>query len=447
MGFSNRLSDLANKIVSAASAVTFGATVESTSGGFKFPDGTTQTTAASGGGGAALRVVYLGDSLGGTPLWGRTLPDHLRDTLRNGGVDVEVFSVAKDAMTFYRANTQTDFGSNTAVEQTIALDPDVVVVALGANDIVFGVDGRTPAQVADDATTLLGDLRAGLPSAHIAYMRELLYDSTHVSAGSTLNRHTIPALHSIPGSGVNADCRVFEELASATSAGTRTNLADLDSLFTGVSGNGNVDSVGTLDVFKVLFFGCSIGDGVHPDELGALFLSNYVYKHLRAEVPGFENLKTEGQAGYHDFDELFALGTTDVGTYYSHTNTHGEVYRVGRAHNVNLLHKKNTWFLSTELAVTLVKEAIENSTNDHYSFVVEGGIPGQLLYTRIWLSSGSEPATWTSTGRTFDTSGKAMGLEHGASLGLSNGTYKVKYSVIAADAVRDVAGPISVNLY
>lgn len=446
---SKKVADLGSKVDSATGNVAFNAIVESKVGGFRFPDGTTQTTAATGGGGGSgsslLKIVYLGDSLGGTPLWGRTLSDHLQSTLRAGGVNVDVVNCGKDAMTFHRANTQQDFGTNTAVQQTIANAPDVVIVALGANDVVFGVDGRSLAQVQADAATLLNTLKVGLPDAHIVFMRERLHDDVHVTPANTLNRHVIPVLHSIPTSGPDANSRTFGNLANATSAATRTALANLDTLFSSVVGNANVSSSGTMNVFRVLFFGCSIGDGVHPDELGALFLSNYVYKHLRANVAAFSKLKTAGQVGYHDFDSLFSLGTVDMGTYYSHTNSHGEVYRVGRAHNVDLQAKKNTWFLSTDFTVSLYKEAVQNSTNDHYGYHLRGGIPGQTLLVRIW--QGAEPTSWTTTIKQFNTAGEILAIEHGSALGLTNGTYNVKYGFVAADGIRDVAGPVQINLY
>jgi lysophospholipase L1-like esterase len=450
MGFSKNLSDAANKIASAATDLTVTAVVESSSGGFKFPDGTIQTTAAAG---KAVKVVYIGDSLGGTPLWGKTLPDWLETMVNGAGVACKVVNCGKDAATFYRANTQADFGAQTAVQRAIAEKPDVAIVVLGFNDVVYAVDGRTIGQVEADAVTLFAALRAGLPSAHIVLLQEIVYDTTsgHVPSGF-VNRHIIPALHNIPTTGVNANCRVGEILSSAIAAGTANSIADLTTVYGNVISAGvtagTITSAGLLDVFRPLFFGCHIGDGIHPDEVGAMFLANDVYKHLRSSVAEFANLKTNGQPAYHDFDELFTLGVVDAGTHYAPAGpSHNEVYRVGRALGVDLHHRINTWYLSIPLSITYNKLSIENSTADHYMYAMRGGLPGAGMDIRVWLSTDPEPSTWSPSGLSFDTSGSLEAIEHGSALGLSVGTYKIKYSTIAADGLRDVVGPISVSLY
>lgn len=108
-----------------------------------------------------MKIVVLGDSLSSqnymmAPSW----PTILEGYTRQSSVDVKVFNASVAGHTYYRAMSVPCFGKRTALEHTIALNPDLVICALGYNDTVTKVDGRTYQQVEQDAWKVLYELRA-----------------------------------------------------------------------------------------------------------------------------------------------------------------------------------------------------------------------------------------------------------------------------------------------
>ena len=407
------------------------------------------TINASGGGGGATvktKIAYIGDSLNGCALWGNGIMDWFQQLLNNGGVDCEVRSFSRDGLTFNMARNTAAFGTKTALQACIDYAPNIVIVGLGFNDLVLSVESRTLATVTSDATSLFQSLATSLPSAKIVFLRERPWDIVNGTTSTVVNRQVIPILHSIPTSGVDANCRTASNLTAAVSTTYRTRLGDLNSLFTNLSSNANIDHTFDMDLFKVLLLGLHIGDGLHLDTNGSLMLANQLYHNFRTSVTGFNTLRVGGLATYNNFANFFSLAYSDVGTYYSPNFNHDEVYGVGRQLGFDMHLAMSTWYLSTRLTLTCTKTTISRSDRaDHMIARVAGAVPNSYLYARVWATSGAKPGFSLSSYR-FNSAGETLTVEHGSAMGFSTGTYYAEYSAPGFGGIKDCVGPITISV-
>ena len=120
--------------------------------------------AASGvdGAGAARRIVVLGDSIAsgyGLPE-SEALPGRLEAALRAAGVTAEVVNAG--------VSGDTSAGGLARLEWTVGAEPDLVIVELGGNDALRGLD---PASVERNLDAIIGRLRAEGVAVLLAGMR------------------------------------------------------------------------------------------------------------------------------------------------------------------------------------------------------------------------------------------------------------------------------------
>lgn len=243
----------------------------------KAPDGNAKFVTPTPTSGTSDPVIaILGDSLTGVNLaqiegW----PSILGRALNNGGSPCKIVNYAVSGGTFYRANTLASFGAQTPVQAVIAANPSVVIVMLGANDLLVGIDGRSLAQVQSDAATTLSTLQAALPSAKIIYVSELCYDSANFTPGTLLNKGLVPAFMTLKASGILAGSYCSEILTDTPASGVVTaftNWATFNTYCQGLTWTGSF----TLNYFKIARMGLTVPDGLHPTAAGVLNIASQI---------------------------------------------------------------------------------------------------------------------------------------------------------------------------
>ena len=193
-----------------------------------------QVNAGGGGAGAYVpKVVVIGDSSAAQhPLQSDCWPKLLADRMRQLGAPIDLINLSVGGWTWNKANTLAVYNGKTMVQQAIAEVPDVLLIALGANDLALRVEGRTLAQCQADCGAALNALRAALPSAVIVIVSEYLYDATCFSTPGTtlLNKGTLPGLMQKKASGILTGAYCPEMLDDTASSPQKTNFAEWLSL-------------------------------------------------------------------------------------------------------------------------------------------------------------------------------------------------------------------------
>lgn len=278
-----------------------------------YNNGTEWLSLGSEGGTRPVRVAVIGDSLAAqnycmAPSW----PSLLETALRQSTVGVSLFNFAVPASTFYRAYTQENNGI-TQVQKAIAIQPDLVIVALGLNDTMNAVDGRTVTQAKADAALLFETLRQQCPNAKILYMGERPYDVTNFATPATtlLNKGVMGRYFTKRTTGILSGCYSVEILDDPVSAGTRQLVADWIELDTYIRGLGiqYLDASGTIDLFRIHRMGAAVYDMLHLTPAAHILSRAYVIKailgtsDLKELFPGLTENPT---ALVNDPDSLFA---------------------------------------------------------------------------------------------------------------------------------------------
>lgn len=231
-----------------------------------------------GGGGTAYKtIVVVGDSLSAdnallAPSW----PVLLERLLNASGVSVKVHNLAINGWTYFKANTDPAYGTNTMREELIALGPDIVICAMGFNDMQYPSGTRPLATVIADATEFYDAVRAALPASTIVYASQLPYDSVHaISPGATLfNRHVMPCFFNLrSGADILANAYCTEMLADETTAAVKTYTTNWLALDGAVKALASVDTAYTLPLWKAARLGTIGYDNVHPTAEASVFFS------------------------------------------------------------------------------------------------------------------------------------------------------------------------------
>ncbi|TXH51652.1 MAG: SGNH/GDSL hydrolase family protein [Desulfurellales bacterium] len=257
---------------------------QSRSTGFSLVEAATTVIVDGGSGSANLgpRVVVLGDSLSAAQVactnpW----PERWAAAMRNCGAPIDLINLATSGWTFNKANTDTTlFDGATMVGRAIALKPDVVFVALGFNDAVLSVEGRTLGQIQSDATSTLAALRAGLPDAVIIAIEEYAHDSTNFpNPGTTLkNKGIIQNLFTRPSSGILLDSWSSEILETAVDTTQRQRYGNWANLRSTIAASSSINGVFRIDFWKAARLGLTGIDGLHLTDAAAQFAAAYTLK-------------------------------------------------------------------------------------------------------------------------------------------------------------------------
>jgi lysophospholipase L1-like esterase len=261
-----------------------------------------------------LHVVVIGDSMSAQQsLFGQAWPTILRDLMQTAGQPVKITSLAMSGHTFYRANTVACFNGKTQVQRAIDLQPDVVIVALGINDVVINVDERTVAEVIEDAATVVSALRAGIPNVALIWVQEKHWDTVNKTDGTDLyNAHIPPGLWNLDDffdtesgdgvfgtelAGVYNVYKLHVAIPPALQTKYAAYAADFIPAVTGFN------EQWTPDVFGIMLLGGCGADGLHLNNAGQRLLAAEMMRCARGSV-FFTILSEQGFADWESVDVL-----------------------------------------------------------------------------------------------------------------------------------------------
>jgi lysophospholipase L1-like esterase len=299
-----------------------------------------------------VKVAVLGDSMASPntmldPSW----PDLLGAHLNASGVKVEMHNLARGGWTYNKANTLDTFGAHTMLDQAISLDPDVVVVALGANDAILNVEGRTPVQTLADATALFAALRTALPNAVIIYASELMYDSANFAPAALKNKGVMPYLFQLKAAGILTGFNSSEVLDDAVAAATKTNFANWVTLDAAIKLLADVDANYTVPYWKAARLGLTGVDGMHLKALGQMFLASAAvnaFYNLPELGLLFARMQLQDYWPWNDPDLVFSALLTDSGDGYVAAAYDVQVHQMAK--NAGLLSRVNpeVWYVPSK---------------------------------------------------------------------------------------------------
>lgn len=276
-----------------------------------------------------LHVVVIGDSMSAQQsLFGQAWPTILRDLMQTAGQPVKITSLAMSGHTFYRANTVACFNGKTQVQRAIELQPDVVIVALGHNDVVINVDERTVAEVIEDANNVVSSLRAGIPSAALIWVQEKYWDTVNRANPLALyNVHIPPGLWNLNGD-PSGEAAFDTELVGVYSRLKQFSpipyllgfkyIAYANAFLPEVAG---FNEIWEPDVFGIMLLGGCGVDGLQLNKAGQRLLAVEMLRCARDSI-FFTNLSEEWSPVWDNVDVLKAALLVEaedgmgIGTWY-----------------------------------------------------------------------------------------------------------------------------------
>lgn len=396
---------------------------------------------AGGGGGSSWvpKVVVIGDSSAAQhPLHSDCWPEVWATRMRNLGAPINLVNLAVGGWTWNKANTIATFDGKTAVERAIIEAPDVIIIALGANDAVLNVEGRTLAQTQTDASSALNALRSALPAAVICVVSEFLYDNTcFTSPGSLLlNKGTVPYLMQRPASGLLSGAWGTEMLEDSVSATQKANFSNWISLDAHVRSHSAVNGSFPMQLWRAIRLGGASLDGVHVNMMGNQLLAGYALKGARsaaALLAVWPQLNANTLQDWTDPDYVFTSMLTQSGSSWLTKSAAAawSALLVAKQFGGTPLLRPDTWWAASGGNVMPAESAI---TSVMTSMVASGCAPRSQL--QVSVDGGAfSAAGWPMT----DARGDALALAKNSAF--TPGTRQLRFRV--AD---EVFGPYTVTV-
>lgn len=368
-----------------------------------------------------LKIAVLGDSLSAQQdLLGESWPTVLERVANSQGASVSVTNFSVAGHSFYRASTTKNFNGNTALQAVIASNPAVVLIALGFNDTVNAVDGRSLAQAKADAVAVLSALKSALPNAKLVYVAERAFDAFHIStvtgASTLYNRHVLPGLWTTETAGFWSGIRYQALGNSPTSATTKLAFADWCALDADLRGNSSVSLTITMDVWRMARLGGCGSDGVHPSRFGSLFLASYVMRGLRessALRPLLPLLMSTGAFdAWSDPDTLFSARLTSDGSAWVSVYASSEAQFV-QAQGRQVRYTPDQWFLPNGWVFSISSVNLTTDATQAFMWSIANAPAGaQVMVSPDGVSW--NPMGTTNANGWFFQSGSAEGFPLGS---------------------------------
>ena len=396
----------------------------------KDASGVTLWTSDNIGGNAntqATNILVLGDSTcAQNTLLDRAWPKILEESLNGINVPVSITTIAINATSFYRANTTVQFGSNTMVQQAIALNPDIVITDFGVADTLFAVDGRSSAQIQADATSFFSTLRAGLPSAKVVYAGMRFYNATDYTPASLKNQGVLPMNFQLKTAGILTGMYCSEMLGDSVSATTITRMGDWQNLYNLIASLGTVDTVGYVEYWKIARLGGINADGTHPTEIGSVLQAGYVQKILLAASwfnAKFPTHSDQLTTYWNDPDTLFSNFLTSAGSGVYTTNVNILSDTVSLQYSPERFLNPDTWYFpyKTKFAISPLTGTFDPQSITCYS--ARGAKPNSNLLSSL------NGAAFAASSVTTDASGFMMVASPTAALNFAAGSYTLRYQI------------------
>ncbi|MBO9680921.1 MAG: SGNH/GDSL hydrolase family protein [Acidovorax sp.] len=368
----------------------------------------------------AKKIVVLGDSLSAqqnllAPAW----PDLLQATLCASGEDVKVVNLSTNGYRFDLVMNTATYGAATPAQKCVAEAPDLVILALGYND----ANTYPLAQAQGHVTTLLGYLKANLPSAKIIYASETPYDKVHGTPGTLLNRHSLPAFFQLNAPGVLSGLYCSEMLGNSAQPNYQTVMGVWQSLDAFIKAQPQIDGHYEFPLWPCARLGLLGTDGLHLTDLGHKFMAGAA-RHAMGSLPAakalFPQLGTQGDTKWNKWEMFFNAVLVDNGTEYVSSQN----LEVGDVHFMHYYGPWNalladTWYLRTH--------ATHNASTPNYIrdgsqvWSVTGATPLAAVYTSF------NNGPWNLQPRKTDVRGNF--LDAGSFDDFPDGTYTLRYRV------------------
>lgn len=326
------------------------------------------------GAGKPLKIAIIGDSMvTQNEMDAESVSHQLERVINQMGQNVKVFPFGRDAHTFYRANTTAYINGQTSVQACIAANPKIVLVALGLNDSITNVDGRTLAQTKTDADTLFAALKAGLPTAKIYYVAEVPYDTVNFTPSTLKNKGVIPYMQTLRTSGILTGYYTTEILDDACSSATKTLYQNWADLNTYVKANANITGSYDFKLWRVARMGGAGPSGLHLNVGGNLLATAYFAEGLRAVSPEFASFFSNNFDIWEKPDTLFSTMLTASGDGYTYTPTSLTLERDAISYKAL---RPNTWHLPLDAGISATA-SIDDSGDSVYTWSVQGAAPNK----------------------------------------------------------------------
>ena len=411
-------------------------------------EGSAQNAGTNPGGGVesssgttVLKVVVVGDSFSAqNSLLRDAWPAIFQRNMGEQGAPIEVVNLAIDGASFYRAYygyTGYYFGTNTMIEQAIAELGDLTIVMMGFNDRIYHVDSRTLAQTESDAQLAFSALRTGLAGRKIVFASEQPYDSQNFTVTSSTNnlknKGVLPFSFTMNTTGYLAYTYCSDILPNAVGTDINGNNVGTDyqnwvAFTTYVNALTTLDGHYTVNMWRIARMGCTgAPDFLHPTYTGSTCEAGYNMIGLQGQSwfsTMFPQLITNNLAQWNNPDNLFndVLTTDGTNGYVSQYLVEGETltFQDGTTRQIH----PTSWYLPYKTRFAINPSSITNDALGLFSWSMLNGPPAGA----VGISTATNGA-FSSTGETTSWDGFAQAIGSGASLGLSNGTYTLRYQV------------------
>ena len=378
-----------------------------------------QGVPGSSSGSVGKRVAVIGDSLSdqytaNEPSW----PNIWQELMLGVGEVTTLFNCSRGGSSFYRARTAAVFGSKTQVQHCIDQSPEVVFVALGFNDSITEIDGRTLAQQQQDATDLFTALRTGLPSATIIFVQLTPHDTSNGSFPLTTfkNKYIIPAYMVRPSSGLNAGLLGTHMLDNATGIGVATKFHNWTQLRQHVAALPQVNYSVEASLWKATRVAGSSADGLHPTYLASKLIASQVVTLCRALTSVWPNISAGYSGAWADLNGVFdgVLQSSGDGWVERSYDVARESYLVLNNLSSGIAGRRKSWWARSGGQIGFHTPAtLTNDIGNEMLFVAERCWPNTPVQFSLagsaWAGSSS-----TDEGGNLVSSAATMGFPAGS---------------------------------
>lgn len=389
-----------------------------------------------GGGGSSYKtIVVVGDSHTAdnaliAPAW----PALLERQLNASGVAVRVHNIAINGWTFARANSEACFGTNTMRDELIAIAPDIVISALGYNDMQSASSSAT---VIAGATTFFNAIRSALPLATIVYASPLAYDNVHATNPGTtlLNKQVMPAFFNTRtgGGDILVGAYSSEILGDSVTPTVKTYITNFIALDAAIKGLAAVNTSYTMPIWRAARMGCIGYDLVHPTAEASIFYAAAAREAFGVDAVLKTALPDMSDQAYEPFNSvsyIFDRLLTDTGTEYAPSIPPVTANHTIAQHGPWRAALPVTWYMPSKGTLTITSDAY--SQGGVFAWMITGASPS----TAITLST--DGGAFAATGKTTDGRGNYLGADV---LPLAVGAHTLRYRV-----GFEVYGPVSVTV-
>ena len=379
-----------------------------------------------------IKIAIIGDSGTAQSVFTQEAwPSFLEKNLIAGGMDVEVYNFAIVGERYFTANGAQYESGATQLQKAVAINPDIIVVALGIND---ALSERSLVEAKADALYTYNTLRTGAPAAKIIYASQIYWDITHKPlATSLLNREIVPFLFQLRTSGFLSGSYCSSILTDAASTTGHAIIAKWKELDTYIKSLPTIDESFNLDGYKVARLGLLGEDFVHPSQDGSKFLAGQVLKAfltLSSLSTLTASLRTPIFPNWDDPDTMFAIFCESNGSEWVTKASTIASQHISSITSLTRAYRPNNWYMPTRGSMYIGNSNI-GSTLPAVA-MVEGVKPNTLIEASV------NGGAWAATPYITSSHGTAITVDVASNLFI--GTHNYYYRIF-----NEVYGPYTIT--